>query len=141
MGYFEQKSLTSKIDFEQRVFGYFYSKHLFLNQKICWIIECAKTEGTPGPWYFPSVHVCIEWPTWQCPNQSCKCHKWLDCPPKRHNHNVRELCACTGLHCTVQQWLWTPKVNKEDKKCKKKAFIPSIIQVIEQGEVLYNVAL
>ena len=35
----------------------------------------------------------------------------------------------------VQQWLWTPKVNKEDKKCKKKAFIPSIIQVIEQGEV------
>ena len=38
----------------------------------------------------------------------------------------------------VQQWLWTPKVNKEDKKCKKKAFIPSIIQVIEQGEVLYN---
>ena len=63
MGYFEQKSLTSKIDFEQRVFGYFYSKHLFLNQKICWIIECAKTEGTPGPWYFPSVHVFIEWPT------------------------------------------------------------------------------
>ena len=91
-----------------------------------------------GPWYFPSVHVCIEWPTWQCPNWSCKCHKWLDCPPKRHNHNVRGLCVCKGLHCMVQQWLWTPKVNKEDKKCKKKAFIPSIIQVIEQGEVLYN---
>ena len=33
----------------------------------------------------------------------------------------------------VQQWLWTPKVNKEDKKCKKKAFIPLIIQGIEQG--------
>ena len=93
-----------------------------------------------GPWYFPSVNVCIEWSTWQCPNWSCKCHKWLDCPPKRHNHNVRELCACTESHCRVQQWLWTPKVN-EKKRCKKKAFIQLIIQVIEQGRgLLHNSA-
>ena len=32
MGYSEQKSLTSKIDFEQKVFGYFYS-----NQKSVYV--------------------------------------------------------------------------------------------------------